>query len=208
MNFYETLRFELKDEVGITVATHGWIGAEMRRGKFVMEEGAEMQWKEEREVRSSSISCFLNFFYDQRNIRILYYCLIIPTFSRPTYEVARWRSLQSTLYPEPVEEIRTWSVRAGTTYSSFTESLRPKSCTGPSASSWPMVGPPGRPPSSVQDVPFWSLPHPRGSEVLCSRLPLLEDSLEAPRGPPRYLVGDYRSPTEWVGSQCNFMCVC
>ncbi|XP_057793716.1 11-beta-hydroxysteroid dehydrogenase B [Salvia miltiorrhiza] len=50
MNFYETLRFELKDEVGITVATHGWIGAEMRRGKFMMEEGAEMQWKEEREV--------------------------------------------------------------------------------------------------------------------------------------------------------------
>ncbi|KAH6763865.1 hydroxysteroid dehydrogenase 5 [Perilla frutescens var. hirtella] len=50
VNFYETLRFELKNEVGITVATHGWIGTEMRRGKFMMEEGAEMQWKEEREV--------------------------------------------------------------------------------------------------------------------------------------------------------------
>ncbi|KAL6520773.1 11-beta-hydroxysteroid dehydrogenase B [Orobanche hederae] len=50
MNFYETLRFELKEDVGITVATHGWIGTEMRKGKFMMEEGAEMQWKEEREA--------------------------------------------------------------------------------------------------------------------------------------------------------------
>ncbi|KAL8459737.1 hypothetical protein ACS0TY_037010 [Phlomoides rotata] len=50
INFYETLRFEVKDEVGITVATHGWIGTEMTRGKFMVEEGAEMQWKEEREV--------------------------------------------------------------------------------------------------------------------------------------------------------------
>ncbi|KAK2968955.1 hypothetical protein RJ640_028465 [Escallonia rubra] len=53
INFYETLRFEVKDEVGITVATHGWIGAEMSRGKFMLEEGAEMQWKEEREVHVS-----------------------------------------------------------------------------------------------------------------------------------------------------------
>ncbi|KAL3641482.1 11-beta-hydroxysteroid dehydrogenase B [Castilleja foliolosa] len=52
-NFYETLRFELKDEVGITVATHGWIGTEITGGKFMVEEGAEMQWKEEREVHVS-----------------------------------------------------------------------------------------------------------------------------------------------------------
>ncbi|CAK9135238.1 unnamed protein product [Ilex paraguariensis] len=50
INFYETLRFELKDDVGITLATHGWIGTDMTRGKFMLEEGAEMQWKEEREV--------------------------------------------------------------------------------------------------------------------------------------------------------------
>lgn len=50
MNFYETLRFEVK-EVGITIATHGWIGSEMSGGKFMLEDGAEMQWKEEREVR-------------------------------------------------------------------------------------------------------------------------------------------------------------
>lgn len=50
VNFYDTLRFEVKDEVGITIATHGWIGSEMSRGKFMVEEGAEMQRKEEREV--------------------------------------------------------------------------------------------------------------------------------------------------------------
>ncbi|KGN52682.1 11-beta-hydroxysteroid dehydrogenase-like 5 [Cucumis sativus] len=50
VNFYETLRFEVKDDVGITIATHGWIGSEMTRGKFMVEEGAEMQRKEEREV--------------------------------------------------------------------------------------------------------------------------------------------------------------
>ncbi|KAK1427550.1 hypothetical protein QVD17_16237 [Tagetes erecta] len=53
VNFYETLRLELNGDVGITVATHGWIGAEMTRGKFMLEEGAEMQWKEEREVQAS-----------------------------------------------------------------------------------------------------------------------------------------------------------
>lgn len=37
-------------EVGITIATHGWIGSDMSRGKFMLEDGAEMQWKEEREV--------------------------------------------------------------------------------------------------------------------------------------------------------------
>ncbi|KAF3782111.1 11-beta-hydroxysteroid dehydrogenase-like 5 [Nymphaea thermarum] len=49
-NFYETLRFELGEEVGVTIATHGAIGSEMAGGKFMLEEGAEMQWKEEREV--------------------------------------------------------------------------------------------------------------------------------------------------------------
>ncbi|KAG8633587.1 11-beta-hydroxysteroid dehydrogenase B [Manihot esculenta] len=53
VNFYETLRFELNDEVGITIATHGWIGSEMSRGKFKVEEGAEMQWIEEREVQAT-----------------------------------------------------------------------------------------------------------------------------------------------------------
>lgn len=45
----------MKDDVGITIATHGWIGTEITRGKFMMDEGADMQWKEEREVRFSSL---------------------------------------------------------------------------------------------------------------------------------------------------------
>lgn len=50
INFYETLRFEVKDDVGITIATHGWICREMNQTKFMLEEGAEMQWKEDKEV--------------------------------------------------------------------------------------------------------------------------------------------------------------
>ncbi|KAM7280624.1 hypothetical protein ACFE04_007758 [Oxalis oulophora] len=53
VNFYETLRFEMNDEVGLTMATHGWIGSEMAHGKFTLQDGAEMQWKEEREVNAS-----------------------------------------------------------------------------------------------------------------------------------------------------------
>lgn len=53
VNFYETLRFELNEEVGLTIATHGWIGSDMSRGKFMLEEGAEMQWKEERQVQAN-----------------------------------------------------------------------------------------------------------------------------------------------------------
>ncbi|OAY81938.1 11-beta-hydroxysteroid dehydrogenase-like 5 [Ananas comosus] len=49
-NFYESLRFEVKDDVGITIATHGWVGSELSSGRIMLEEGAEMQWKEEREV--------------------------------------------------------------------------------------------------------------------------------------------------------------
>ena len=37
-------------DVGVTIATHGWIGTEMTGGRVMLEEGAEMQWKEEREV--------------------------------------------------------------------------------------------------------------------------------------------------------------
>ncbi|OIT40622.1 PREDICTED: 11-beta-hydroxysteroid dehydrogenase-like 5 [Nicotiana attenuata] len=56
VNFYETLRFEVNGDVGVTIATHGWIGTEMTGGRFMLEEGAEMQWKEEREVHASGSS--------------------------------------------------------------------------------------------------------------------------------------------------------
>ncbi|XP_050218792.1 11-beta-hydroxysteroid dehydrogenase B [Mercurialis annua] len=56
VNFYEALRYEMNGDVGITIATHGWIGSEMSRGMFRLEEGAEMQWIEEREVQASGSS--------------------------------------------------------------------------------------------------------------------------------------------------------
>ncbi|CAM0877946.1 unnamed protein product [Alopecurus aequalis] len=42
-DFYETLRYEVKEDVGITVATHGWIGGEPGAGRLAIEEGAQ-QW--------------------------------------------------------------------------------------------------------------------------------------------------------------------
>ena len=56
VNFYETLRFELEEDVGITIATHGWIGSDVSRGRFTLEEGSEMQWKEDREVSQLGIA--------------------------------------------------------------------------------------------------------------------------------------------------------
>jgi hypothetical protein len=53
VDFYETLRYEVKDEVGVTVATHGWVGG---GGRSTREDGAaemQMQWKEEREATLS-----------------------------------------------------------------------------------------------------------------------------------------------------------
>ncbi|WOL13349.1 hypothetical protein Cni_G22119 [Canna indica] len=54
VSFHETLRFEVKDDVGITIATHGWISNDISKGKFMLEGGAELQWKEEREVNHLS----------------------------------------------------------------------------------------------------------------------------------------------------------
>ena len=54
INFYETLRFEVNDDVGITIATHGWVGGEMSSGRFMLEEGVDMQWREDREVNAIS----------------------------------------------------------------------------------------------------------------------------------------------------------
>nr|BAK05747.1 predicted protein [Hordeum vulgare subsp. vulgare] len=50
VDFYETLRYEVKDEVGITVATHGWISGEPGASRFSLEENAgatdqpQQQW--------------------------------------------------------------------------------------------------------------------------------------------------------------------
>lgn len=40
----------MKEDVGITIATHGWIGTDITRGKSMVNSGPDMQWREEREV--------------------------------------------------------------------------------------------------------------------------------------------------------------
>ncbi|KAJ1270681.1 hypothetical protein BS78_06G070500 [Paspalum vaginatum] len=40
LNFFETLRIELRGEVGITIATPGWIESEMTKGKHLSKDGA------------------------------------------------------------------------------------------------------------------------------------------------------------------------
>ncbi|XP_042419612.1 11-beta-hydroxysteroid dehydrogenase B-like [Zingiber officinale] len=54
INFYETLRLEVRDEVGITIATHGWVGDDINRRNFMLEEGTEIHWKEERDQVATS----------------------------------------------------------------------------------------------------------------------------------------------------------
>ncbi|CAL5032434.1 unnamed protein product [Urochloa decumbens] len=39
LNFFETLRMELRDEVAITIATPGWVESEMTKGKHLSKEG-------------------------------------------------------------------------------------------------------------------------------------------------------------------------
>ncbi|GJN27822.1 hypothetical protein PR202_gb15875 [Eleusine coracana subsp. coracana] len=39
LNFFETLRIELRNQVGITIATPGWIESEMTKGKHLSKEG-------------------------------------------------------------------------------------------------------------------------------------------------------------------------
>ena len=57
VDFYETLRYEVKEEVGVTVATHGWVGGDAGGSKFTLDqqqqhqEGAaadQVQWRRTR----------------------------------------------------------------------------------------------------------------------------------------------------------------
>ncbi|GJP37535.1 hypothetical protein CLOM_g21935 [Closterium sp. NIES-68] len=50
VNFFDTLRVEVGDEVGITVATLGWTESEMTAGKFVTAEGRVSWDKEQRDA--------------------------------------------------------------------------------------------------------------------------------------------------------------
>jgi 11beta/17beta-hydroxysteroid dehydrogenase len=58
VDFYETLRYEVKEEVGVTVATHGWVSGDAGGSKFTLDqqqhhqEGAaadQVQWKQQGE---------------------------------------------------------------------------------------------------------------------------------------------------------------
>ncbi|GKV09254.1 hypothetical protein SLEP1_g20779 [Rubroshorea leprosula] len=49
MSLLQNAKAALVNFYGLTIATHGWTGSKMSRGKFMLEEGAEMQWKEERD---------------------------------------------------------------------------------------------------------------------------------------------------------------
>lgn len=125
-------------------------------GKFVMEEGAEMRWKEERVVRSSIFSSrFLDF--------ILIYCrLIIPMFTRPTYEVDQLRSLQA----HGLGSVQRRSVRE---VSELVRSILPlhSLCTESPALDLPFLLTAARTTSFIgTGRPHLEPPSPRGWEVL------------------------------------------
>lgn len=50
INFFETLRTELGNEVGITIVTPGWIESEMSKGKYLKEHGEVEVDQEMRDV--------------------------------------------------------------------------------------------------------------------------------------------------------------
>ena len=56
LNFFETLRMELCDEVGITIATPGWIESEMTKGKHLSKEGTVEVDQDTRDVSMSTRS--------------------------------------------------------------------------------------------------------------------------------------------------------
>lgn len=52
INFFETLRTELGNQIGITIVTPGWIESEMSKGKFLKEHGEMVVDQEMRDVRT------------------------------------------------------------------------------------------------------------------------------------------------------------
>ncbi|CAI5509336.1 unnamed protein product [Closterium sp. Naga37s-1] len=63
VNFFDTLRVEVGDEVGITVATPGWVESEMTAGKFVTAEGRVVWDKEQRDRYVRVPSWYTTFLY-------------------------------------------------------------------------------------------------------------------------------------------------
>jgi len=56
LNFFETLRMELRDEVGITIATPRWIESEITKGKHLSKEGTVEVDQDMRDVSPLDIS--------------------------------------------------------------------------------------------------------------------------------------------------------
>lgn len=68
VDFYETLRYEVKEEVGVTVATHGWVSGDAGGSKFTLDqqqqhqEGAaadQVQWKQQQGEREAAAAATL-----------------------------------------------------------------------------------------------------------------------------------------------------
>ncbi|KAK3142779.1 hypothetical protein QOZ80_4BG0351450 [Eleusine coracana subsp. coracana] len=55
LNFFETLRIELRNQVGITIATPGWIESEMTKGKHLSKEGTV---EIDQDMRDAQVSLF------------------------------------------------------------------------------------------------------------------------------------------------------
>lgn len=54
INFFETLRTELGNQIGITVVTPGWIESEMSKGKYLKEHGEVEVDQEMRDVSDNT----------------------------------------------------------------------------------------------------------------------------------------------------------
>ncbi|GJN03128.1 hypothetical protein PR202_ga20537 [Eleusine coracana subsp. coracana] len=55
LNFFETLRIELRNQVGITIATPGWLESEMTKGKHLSKEGTV---ESDQDMRDAQVGLF------------------------------------------------------------------------------------------------------------------------------------------------------
>lgn len=87
LNFFETLRMELRDEVGVTIATPGWIESEMTKGKHLSKEGTVEVDQNMRDV--STLTCAVM-------------CLCLKTSNNPRMPNELWIVVQAQVGLFPV----------------------------------------------------------------------------------------------------------
>jgi 11beta/17beta-hydroxysteroid dehydrogenase len=63
MNFFDTLRTEIGDAVGITIATSGWVESELTKGKVISSHGDTQVDQETRDVRFKPSFFLLSIFF-------------------------------------------------------------------------------------------------------------------------------------------------